>query len=55
MSSRSKLVQAGRMMSAMRVSLLYQTSWLTTNSSLGLWYIRTHFVVSDMVPMKEPP
>jgi hypothetical protein len=43
------------MTSAMRVSLLYQTSWLTTNSSFGLWYMRTHFVVSLMVPMKDPP
>ena len=39
----------------MRVSLLYQTSWLTTNSSLGDWYMRTHLVVSAMVPMNEPP
>ena len=46
MSSRSKLVQAGRMTSAIRVSLLNQMSWLTTNSSLGLWYMRTHLVVS---------
>ena len=39
----------------MRVSLLYQMSWLTTHSSLGLWYMRTHLVVSLMVPMNEPP
>ena len=43
------------MTSAMRVSLCHQMSWLTTNSSLGLWYMRTQLLVSLMVPMNEPP
>ena len=55
MSLRSKLVQAGRMMSASPVSVLHQQSWLTTNSSLGLWYILTHLLVSVIVPINEPP
>ena len=43
------------MTSANRVSVHHQQSWLTTNSSLGLWYIRTHLLVSIMVERKEPP
>ena len=43
------------MTSANRVSVLHQQSWLTTNSSLGLWYILTQRLVSVMVPRNEPP
>ena len=55
MSLRSRLVQAGRMTSAKLVSLHHQQSWLTTNSSLGDWYMRTHLLVSVMVERNEPP
>ena len=37
------------------VSLCQWQSCMTTNSSLGDWYMRTHLLVSVMVEMKEPP
>ncbi len=37
------------------VSLCQWQSCMTTNSSLGDWYMRTHLLVSLMVLMNEPP
>jgi hypothetical protein len=55
MSQRSKLVQAGRMMSANRASPSNQMDWFTTNPTLPSRYACTYLFVSVMVPMKEPP
>ena len=55
MSTRSKLVQAGRITSANFASPSNQIDWLTTNSRLSDWYIRTWRLVLFMVDRIEPP
>ena len=55
MSTRSKLVQAGRITSANFASPSNQIDWLTTNSSASDWYIRTQRLVLFMVARIEPP
>ena len=55
MSTRSKLVQAGRITSANFASPSNQIDWLTTNSRFGDWYIRTQRLVLFMVERIEPP
>ena len=55
MSTRSKLVQAGRITSANLASPSNQIDWLTTNSRFADWYIRTQRLVLFMVERIEPP
>ena len=55
MSTRSKLVQAGRITSANFASPSNQIDWLTTNSRFSDWYIRTWRLELLMVAKIEPP